>query len=72
MKNLITLLQIVFSTTLIILILLQARGTGLNSAWGGSGESFRSKRGVEKALFVLTIAFAVLFCLSSYLTLIVH
>lgn len=46
-------------------ILLQAKGTGLGRAWGGGGEFYRSKRGVEKVLFRLTIALAVLFFIIS-------
>lgn len=69
MKLFVTALQIFFSLGLIVLVLLQARGTGLSAAWGGSGESFRSKRGLEKLLFILTIIFAALFCLTSYLNL---
>lgn len=69
MKLFVTALQIFFSLGLIVLVLLQARGTGLSAAWGGSGESFRSKRGLEKLFFILTIIFAALFCLTSYLNL---
>ncbi len=69
MKTLLTVLQIFSSFGLVALILLQARGTGLAAAWGGTGESFRSKRGLEKLLFILTIVFAALFCLTSYLNL---
>lgn len=42
-------------------ILLQARGTGLGAAFGGGGNVYRTKRGVEKKLFQLTILIAILF-----------
>lgn len=61
MRNTIQLAQIVVSVLLIIFILLQAKGTGLGSALGGSGEMYRSKRGVEKIVYKLTIVFIVLF-----------
>ena len=48
-----------------VAILLQAKGTGLGRAWGGGGEFYRSKRGVEKILFRLTIALAIIFFITS-------
>jgi protein translocase SecG subunit len=57
--------QISISLLLTVTILLQARGTGLGSTWGGTGASFRSKRGAEKFLFATTIILATLFILTS-------
>ncbi|MEK7184116.1 MAG: preprotein translocase subunit SecG [Patescibacteria group bacterium] len=54
-------LQIASALGLITFILLQHRGTGLGGAFGGSGNIYRSKRGVEQILFRGTIALAVLF-----------
>ena len=52
------LVAIVFATVL----LLQAKGSGIGSALGGgSGGSFRTRRGVEKTLFQLTIFLAIVF-----------
>lgn len=53
--------QIVLGILMMICILLQARGTGLGSAFGGEGNVYRTKRGVEKRLMQLTIVFAILF-----------
>lgn len=53
--------QIVISILLVVAILLQARGTGLGGVFGGGGEVFRTKRGLEKTLFTATIVLAVLF-----------
>jgi preprotein translocase subunit SecG len=53
--------QIVVAILLILAILLQARGTGLGSAFGGEGNIFRTKRGVEKILFYATIVLGILF-----------
>ncbi len=53
--------QIVVSLLLIIVILLQNRGTGLGSAFGGTGGVYLTKRGLEKKLFIATIVLAVLF-----------
>ena len=42
-------------------ILLQAQGSGLGSTFGGEGNVYRTKRGVEKFLFRSSIVFAVVF-----------
>lgn len=61
--------QIVVSLFLIGAILLQAQGSGLGSTWGGGGESFHTRRGIEKVLFRATIVLIVLFFLISVATL---
>lgn len=61
MKTYLTIAQIAVSLVLVIAILLQSRGTGLGSAFGGEGNVYRTKRGVEKILFRSTIFFAVAF-----------
>ncbi len=53
--------QIITSLALIAVILLQAQGTGLGGLFGGGGEEYRSKRGIEKVLFYATIALSVMF-----------
>jgi preprotein translocase subunit SecG len=53
--------QIVISVALILTILLQVRGGGLGSIFGQASTVFRTKRGVEKTLFQLTIVLMVLF-----------
>ena len=70
MKNLLLFIQILSSVTLIILILIQAKGVGLGRAWGGGGEFYKSRRGVEKVIFNMTIIVAALFLTSSVLNLI--
>lgn len=42
-------------------ILMQARGSGLGAVFGGEGNVFRTKRGIEKKLHSTTIALAILF-----------
>lgn len=54
-------IQIILAVLLIVAILLQARGTGLGAAFGGGGNVYRTKRGVEKKLFQLTILLCILF-----------
>jgi len=54
-------IQIVLSVLLVTAILLQQRGSGLGAAFGGEGNVFRTKRGVEKGLFYVSIGLSVLF-----------
>jgi preprotein translocase subunit SecG len=58
--------QILVAILLSVIILLQAKGSGIGSALGGgTSGSFRTRRGVEKTLFQLTIVIAVLFLVVS-------
>lgn len=61
MKQVIFIAQILVSLLLVAVILLQQRGAGLSSVFGGSGNMYRTKRGLEKGLFVLTIILVILF-----------
>jgi len=70
MRNIILILQSFISAVLIILIILQAKGVGLGHAWGGSGEFYKSRRGVEKLIFNLTILLVVVFLIASILSLV--
>lgn len=54
------LLQILVALSLTALILLQAKGGGLGTAFGGQASIYHTKKGVEKMVFYLTIALAVL------------
>lgn len=65
MKTVIAFIQFGSALFLIITILLQQRGTGLSLTFGGEGNVFRTKRGVEKILFYITILLALIFCASS-------
>ena len=53
--------QIVVSIFLIIAILMQSRGIGLSSAFGGDSSVYRSRRGVERQLLRFTVALIILF-----------
>ena len=63
MNKIITIIQIVSALILIVLILLQNKEGGLSGVFGGSETSnmFRTKRGMEQKLFILTIIFTVFF-----------
>lgn len=64
MSSLLNIIQIVTAILLILFVLLQQRGSGLGGAFGGGGEVYQTKRGVEKGLFVATIVTGVLFVFS--------
>jgi len=54
---------IIDSIILIVTVLLQVRGSGVGSLFGGGGgEFYRSRRGVEQLLFYGTIVSAIILC----------
>ena len=53
--------QIVLAVTLILIILLQVRGGGLGGIFGQADTVYRTRRGLEKTMFQLTIALAIIF-----------
>jgi preprotein translocase subunit SecG len=56
-------IQIIVSAVLVVVILLQVRGSGFGEL--GTQSVFRTRRGVEKTLFQLTIVLAAVFILIS-------
>ncbi len=70
MKLFIVIIQIVIAISLTAIILLQSKGVGLGRAWGGSGDFYKNRRGVEKLLFNSTIVLAALFLIFSLLSVI--
>jgi len=65
-----SIIQIVISVVLIAAILLQHRGSGLGSAFGGEGNVYKTKRGIEKSLHIFTIVLVFAFLATSFLNLI--
>lgn len=61
--------QIVVAVALILIVLLQVRGGGLGGIFGQADTVYRTKRGVEKTLFQLTIALVVIFIILSIVSL---
>ena len=53
--------QILISVMLILVILLQAKGSGFGAGLGGTTSTFRTRRGLEKTLFQATIVLTILF-----------
>jgi len=66
-------IQIIISAALVFLVVFQAGSSGVGSLFGGSdgGGVTRTRRGLEKTLFQLTIALAILFVVNAILQLIV-
>ena len=69
MQTYLNVAQIVVCISLILVILVQVRGGGLGGIFGQPDSVYRTKRGVEKTLFQLTIALVVLFIILSVVTL---
>ncbi len=69
MQTYLVVAQIVLSIALVLTLLLQVRGGGLGGIFGQADTVYRTKRGVEKTLFQLTIALVVLFITISVLML---
>ncbi len=53
--------QIALAGLLTAAVLMQQRGTGLSATFGGEGNIYRTKRGIEKVLFIGTIVVSILF-----------
>ncbi|MHB0868431.1 MAG: preprotein translocase subunit SecG [Chloroflexota bacterium] len=65
MQTYLNLVQILLSIVLILVVLLQTKGSGFGGAFGAETSAYRSRRGVERTLFNFTIVLAVLFVLIS-------
>ena len=63
MKAVISLIQIVIGVLLVLIIIIQQKGTGLGGTFGGDLGFYRTKRGAERLLFYATFVLSVLFIL---------
>jgi preprotein translocase subunit SecG len=61
MKNIILFVNIALSVIIVIFILIQGKGAGLGSAWGGGGELYQTRRGIEKVTLRLTVILIAIF-----------
>lgn len=61
--------QILLSVALIVIVLFQVKGGGLGGIFGQQSGVYRTRRGVEKILFRLTIIFVAAFLVISVMTL---
>jgi len=69
LQTALNIIQIVLSVTLILVILFQVRGGGLGGIFGQADTVFRTRRGIERKLFEITIVLIVIFIIISIVTL---
>lgn len=69
-ENIYNIVQIVIASLLIVVILLQQKGSGLGGILGGSSNIYSTKRGIDKVLHYATIAITVIFFGFSFLRLV--
>ncbi len=69
MNKILLIVHIIIAFLIIGLIILQPEGKGLGANWSGGGESYHSKRGVEKIIFYFTIALVIVFSILSIIIL---
>ncbi|MBI2329815.1 preprotein translocase subunit SecG [Candidatus Daviesbacteria bacterium] len=65
MQATIYIFQIILGILLILVIIIQQKGSGLGASFGSSMSFYRTKRGAEKLLFYATIGIAAAFILAS-------
>lgn len=62
MDTALRLVMVIVSIVLILVILLQTKGSSFSGAFGGDTSSiYRTRRGIEKTLFQFTIGVGILF-----------
>ncbi len=64
--------QIIIAVAIILVSLLQVKGGGLGGIFGQADTVYRTKRGVEKILFQLTIALVVIFIILSIVSFMIN
>lgn len=61
MNQTLLIIQSVVSVLIVVFIILQQRGTALGSAFGGGGEVYSTRRGIQTNLLWATIVLAIAF-----------
>jgi len=70
MGSLLPIAQIIVAAILVVLILFQQRGTALGSAFGGGGEFYSTRRGIQKKMLWATVFLGAAFIVLALLNLI--
>ena len=66
LRTFIDLAQIVLAITLVVLVLLQAKGNSASAFFNReAATTYRTRRGVERTILQATIGIAILFCVLS-------
>ena len=61
--------EIVLAIVMVVLVILQAKGSNLGGFMGGDSSSgFRTRRGIDSTIHSATIGFAIAFFLCTFLT----
>lgn len=71
-ETILNIIQLVLAVILIVVVLLQQKGTGLSGVFGGSGNIYSTKRGVDKILYYVTIATTAIFFIISLVRLVIQ
>ena len=69
MQTYLNVAQIVLAVALMLVVLLQVKGGGLGGIFGQADTVYRTKRGIEKTLFQLTIALVIIFIIVALISL---
>ena len=70
-ETILNIIQLILAIILIVTVLLQQKGSGLGGIFGGSGNVYSTKRGVDKILHYTTIVSAAIFFLVSLIRLVI-
>ena len=60
--------EIVLGIVLVVLVVLQAKGSDLGGFMGGESSGFRTKRGIDATMHRATIGFSIAFFICTLLT----
>jgi preprotein translocase subunit SecG len=71
MRTALNIVQIIVSIALIVAILFQIRGGGIGGIFGQADTVFRTKRGIERWLFLGTIVLVIIFIILSMATMLI-
>ncbi len=69
-QTIFNILQIILAVIMILIVLIQQKGTGLSGVFGGSSNVYSTKRGIDKILHYSTIVVSILFFVLSLLRLV--
>ncbi len=69
MSTYLNIAQLVLAAALVLSILIQVKGGGLGGIFGQADSVYRTRRGIEKTLFQLTVVLAFLFIVVSIISL---
>lgn len=71
-KTYLYIIQIILSIAVMALVLLQAKGSGLSGVFGGDGGVYKTRRGIERTLFNVTIGVSIAFFTISVISVLVN